>query len=323
MMQLNQTMLAFFIIQGISDVPGLQVPIFLMVLVIYLLTLVGNMTILLLVCSDPQLHKPMYFFLCNLSILDLSSINVTLHNTLAIFISGDRKVSFLGCMAQVCMFSWLSGNELILLTAMSYDRYVAICKPLRYPTLMNQRVCVLLAVTCWVFSLIQVLPPVFILAKFSCYTSNKINHFFCDIVILMRLSCSDTSVLELLIFTEGVLLSTFTPFVLTFTSYVFIINAIMRIKTNNGRRKAFHTCSSHLTVVTLLYVILVCQYLTPTSTTTLDFNKFFSLFNTAAVPMLNPLIYSLKNKDVKLAARRRLKCFKIINHPKKNIFIKR
>ncbi|KAM8952796.1 olfactory receptor 6C74-like [Pelodytes ibericus] len=310
MRETNQTTWNYFIIIGISDVPELQVLIFLLVLLIYLLTLGGNITILLLVFLDPHLHTPMYFFLCNLSILDMSSISVTLNKIFIIFISGDRTISFLSCMVQLCMFSWLSGNELILLAAMSYDRYVAICNPLRYSMVMNHRVCVLLTAFCWTLSLAQVLPPVVILARLSCYTSNAVNHFFCDIIPLMKLSCSDTSILKLLIFTEGAVLSTLTPFALTFLSYVFIITTILRINTSTGRRKAFYTCSSHLTVVLLLYVLLTCQYLMPTSTNSLDANKFFSLFNTAAVPMLNPLIYSLKNKDVKSAAKRRLQCFK-------------
>ncbi|XP_063289475.1 olfactory receptor 5AR1-like [Pelobates fuscus] len=303
----NQTVLTYFIIKGISDIPQLQVLIFLLVLLIYLITLGGNTAILLLVCWDSHLHTPMYFFLCNLSVLDVSAINVTLHKIFAIFISGDKTVSFLACMVQVCIFLWLSGNELLLLTAMSYDRYVAICDPLRYRTVMNLKVCCLLALFCWLWSLVQILPPVFILASFSCYSSIEINHFFCDIAPLMKLSCSDTSSLELVILTEGVLLSTFTPFVLTFTSYVFIIITIMRIKTNTGRRKAFYTCSSHLTIVIILYVILVCQYMVPTSASMLNYNKLFSMFNTAAVPMLNPLIYSLKNKDVQASARRMLR----------------
>ncbi|XP_063289474.1 olfactory receptor 5V1-like [Pelobates fuscus] len=307
----NQTVLSYFVIKGFSDVPQLQVLIFHLVLLIYLVTLGGNVAILLLVCWDSHLHTPMYFFLCNLSVLDISSINVTLHQIFANFIIGQSTVSHMACMVQVCMFSWFSGNELVLLTAMSYDRYVAICNPLQYPLTMNLRFCIRMAMFCWMWSLGLVIPPVIILARFSCYISNKINHFFCDIIPLMNLSCSDTSILELLIFTEGVLFSTFTPFILTFTSYVFIITTIMRIKTNTGRRKAFYTCSSHLTIVIMLYVILICQYMVPTSTSASKYNKLFSLFNTAGVPMLNPLVYSLKNQDVKSAAKRILKCCKM------------
>ncbi|KAM5145669.1 olfactory receptor 6C1-like [Mantella aurantiaca] len=303
-------MVTYFILIGISDASKLQVPIFLLVLVIYLMTLGSNLTILLLVGLDSQLHTPMYFFLSNLSILDISSTTVTLHKIFVIFITGYNIVSFTECMTQAYIFIWLSVNELILLTAMSYDRYAAICNPLHYSTVMSGSVCAGLAIFCWSFSFLQTLPAMITLSQFSCYTSNIINHFFCDIVPLISLSCSDTSTLELLIFTEGVLLCTFTPFLLKFISYVFIIATIMRIKSSTGRSKTFYTCSSHITVVSLHYAVIVCQYFTPSGT--LKFGKLLSLLQTAVVPMLNPLIYSLKNKDVKSALQRQLKHFKTL-----------
>ncbi|XP_072286790.1 olfactory receptor 6C1-like [Pyxicephalus adspersus] len=307
MIKKNVTTVNFFILKGISDVPELQVLIFSLVLLIYNISLGGNLVILLLVCLDSQLHTPMYFFLCNLSALNISSTTVTLHKILSIFAIKYNVVSFNDCMAQVCMFSWLSGNEFILLTAMSYDRYVAICNPLRYLTVMNERACAGLALFCWTFSLLQMLPAMVIVSRFSCYTSNTIDHFFCDMIALINLSCSDTSILKLLIFTEGVLLSTFTPFLLTFISYSFIIATILRIKSTNGRSKAFYTCSSHITVVVLHYTTIVCQYLIPSGT--FKSSKLLSLLNTAVVPMLNPIIYSLKNKEVKLALCRKKKNF--------------
>ncbi|KAM5145666.1 olfactory receptor 6C1-like [Mantella aurantiaca] len=300
-------MVSYFILKGISDVPDLQLVIFLLVLLIYHVTLGGNLTILLLVCLDSQLHTPMYFFLCNLSILNISSTTITLHKILAIFVTGDNAVSFAACLAQVYVFTWLCGDELVLLTAMSYDRYVAICNPLHYSTVMNRRVCAGLAIFCWSFSFLQILPAMIVLTRFSCYTSNIIDHFFCEILGLMNLSCSDTFMLQMLMFTEGVLLSTFTPFLLTFISYAFIIATIMRIKTSTGRSKAFYTCSSHLTVVALQYTTIACQYLTPSGT--FKSGKFLSMFNTAVIPMLNPFIYSLKNRDVKSALQRKLKYF--------------
>ncbi|XP_068103826.1 olfactory receptor 2AP1-like [Hyperolius riggenbachi] len=313
----NKTTVTYFILKGISDVPELQVLIFLLVLLIYLITLGGNVTIVLLVCLDSHLHTPMYFFLCNLSCLNISSTTVSLHKVLVNFVTGDKIVSFINCMVQVYFFSWLSSNDFILLTAMSYDRYVAICKPLHYSTVMNGRACTALATFCWVFSLLQVLPALIILSQYSCYTSNIINHFLCDAILLMTLSCSDTSLLELLIYTEGALLATFTPFLLTFISYVFIITTIMGIRSAIGRSKAFYTCSSHLTVVTLLYTIIICQYLIPAGT--FKSGKMLSLFNTAVVPMLNPFIYSLKNKDVKSALKRQQKYFLSIQPLERNV----
>ncbi|KAM4641976.1 olfactory receptor 8A1-like [Discoglossus pictus] len=306
----NHTTVNYFILTGITNVPGLQIPIFLMVLLLYLITIAGNMTILLLVCLDAHLHTPMYFFLGNLSIMDMSSITVTLHRILSNFISGDNTISFFGCMAQFFFFSTFTNDELFLLTTMSYDRYEAICNPLRYQVVMNQKVCGLLATFCYVLGFIKMIPYVFLISSYSCYKSNIVHHFFCDYVPLMKLYCSDTSILDLYIVIEGSSVSIATPFILTVLPYVFIIKSIFKIRTNTGRRKAFYTCSSHLTVVFLLYIILVFQYLRPTSIEGLESSKFFSLFNTVAVPLLNPLIYSLKNKAVKTAFRRNLLCVK-------------
>ncbi|XP_075692814.1 olfactory receptor 6C74-like [Rhinoderma darwinii] len=299
----NQTIVAYFIIKGISDAPELQLPLFLLVLLIYLVTLGGNMTLLLLVYFDHQLHTSMYFFLANLSMVDMSSSTITLHKILLVFISGNDAVSFHGCITQMYFFASITVDELFILAAMSYDRYVAICNPLRYHSVMTGRTSVLLASCCWVLGFLMVIPPVVIVSGFTCYTSNHIDHFFCDMMSLVSLTCSDTSILEIMNLTEGLILATLSPFILTFIPYGFIISTIIKIPTSTGRRKAFYTCSSHLTVVTILYVILTCQYILPTTLNTAD-KKYFALFNTAAVPMLNPLIYSLKNKDVKSALRR-------------------
>ncbi|KAM4642023.1 olfactory receptor 6C1-like [Discoglossus pictus] len=265
------------------------------------------MAIVVLVCLDLQLQTPMYFFLCNLSIMDMSSTTVTLHNVLIIFLSGDNRISFFACVTQMYIFISLTGDELFILTAMSYDRYVAICNPLRYSSIMNRRVCALLASTSWLFSFIEVIPNLLEFSGFSCYRSNVINHFFCDMVPLMKLTCSDTFFLEIYILTVGFILGFFMPFCLTLISYIFIISTILRISTRTGRSKCFYTCSSHLTVVVLLYVTIYCQYLRPTSMDHWNANNLSSLLNTVVVPLLNPFIYSLKNKDVKMALRRNFK----------------
>ncbi|KAM4641759.1 olfactory receptor 8D1-like [Discoglossus pictus] len=312
MEQKNGTTMFFFILKGISDVHEMQLPIFLLVLLLYLITLGGNMTILLLVWLDPQLHTPMYFFLGNLSFIDMSSTTVNLHKILTSFLSGDNTISFSCCMAQLYMFASLTIDELLILTAMtmSYDRYVAICKPLHYHMIMNRRVCVMLAMISWGFGFMEVLPTLWATSNLTCYKSNIVNHFFCDVVPLKQLTCSDTFILDLYVFIEGGLIVFFTPFILTFISYIFIVTTILKIRSSSGRRKAFYTCSSHLTVVILLYLTIFCQYFRPESVFSLDANKLFSLFNTAAVPILNPLIYSLKNKDVKSALRRQLRLSK-------------
>ncbi|XP_073498517.1 olfactory receptor 5V1-like [Phyllobates terribilis] len=310
MIEKNQSLVVFFIIKGICDAPELQMIIFILVLLVYLITIGGNMIILFLICLDPKLHTPMYFFLANLSVLDMFSTTVTLHNILIIFITGDNRISFESCICQMYFFGFLICDELLFLTAMSYDRYVAICDPLRYHMVMSHRLCIVLAICCWLLGMIEVIPYMILLLGITCYKSNVINHFFCDLVPLMILSCSNTSILEILSLTEGLLLITFTPFILKFISYIFIISTILKIHSSTGRQKAFYTCSSHLTVVILLYSTLFFQYLMPTSLDTSKSNKFFSLFNTAAIPVLNPLIYSLKNKDVKSAMIRTLRYIK-------------
>ncbi|XP_073494105.1 olfactory receptor 1N1-like [Phyllobates terribilis] len=287
----------------------MQVPIFLLVFAIYLITLGGNLTILLLICLDHHLHNPMYFFLGNLSIVDISCSTITLHRILLSFLTGNKTISVTECLIQTYMFGSLAGHELFILTVMSYDRYVAVCKPLNYHMVMNRRTCGLLASFCWVLGFVQTISLVGIFSTYECYTSIEIDHFFCDIVPMMKMTCSDTSVLETLFFYQGLSLITIAPFVLTFMPYVFIIAAIVKIHANSGRRKAFYTCSSHLTVVVLLYTTLGSQYLTPKSIS--SSKKLFALFNTAIVPMLNPLIYSLKNKDVKESMKRKFSYFNL------------
>ncbi|XP_069800202.1 olfactory receptor 5B12-like [Dendropsophus ebraccatus] len=305
-MKPNQTV-TYFIIKGISDDPELQAPIFVLVLLLYLIVLVGNMSLLLLVCLDSHLHTPMYFFLANLSVVDMMSSTVTLHKTLLTFITGDNTVAYLACMVQSYLFGSLSGHGLFILTAMSYDRYVAICRPLNYTIIMNYKVCLLLASFCWILGFIQVIPYICILLKISCYSSNEITHFFCDLAPFLEITCSDITLLIRLSSIQGVIVYAVIPFLFILTSYIFIITTILKIRSSIGRRKAFYTCSSHLTVIVLLYTTLLCQYAVPSNT--LGSKKLFSLFNTAIVPLLNPLIYSLKNKDFKTAFRRRLnKC---------------
>ncbi|XP_071981472.1 olfactory receptor 5V1-like [Engystomops pustulosus] len=303
----NVTLPTHFIITGILDKPWLQVFIFLLVLLIYLTALGGNITIFLLVCLDHRLHTPMYFFLANLSILDMCCSTITLHKTLISYISGDSKISVLECHLQIFAYLSLTVDEMLLLTAMSYDRYVAICNPLRYNVVMNFKLCIFLAFICWFLSFLEGIPVFTEIFRIICYTSNKIDHFFCDIMPVIKLACSDTSFLQIYILIGGAFVTGFTPFCLTFVSYIFIISTILSIRSSTGRRKAFYTCSSHLTVVIIQYASLAIQYLRPPSAIDLGSNKYFSLVNVAAVPILNPLIYSLKNKDVKAAIRRRIK----------------
>ncbi|XP_073498530.1 olfactory receptor 5B12-like [Phyllobates terribilis] len=306
-MKQNQTIITYFIIKGISDVPELQALIFVLILLIYLTILVGNMSLLLLVCLDSHLHTPMYFFLANLSIVDMTSSTVTLHKILLTFITGDNTVVYLACMVQLFVFASLSGHGLFILTVMSYDRYVAICRPLNYNIIMNSRICLLLASFCWIFGFIQAIPYTWILSMFTCFYSNVFDHFFCDLVPFLDITCSDKSIVETLSNTHGLISYAIFPFCSTLlisTSYLFIIRTIMKIHSSIGRRKAFYTCASHLALIVLFYMTCIFQYSIPTIS--LGSKKLFSLFNTAMIPVLNPLIYSLNNKDVKTAFRHRL-----------------
>ncbi|KAM4696234.1 olfactory receptor 5AR1-like [Rhinophrynus dorsalis] len=300
MNQHNVTVMTCFLLVGISDLPEVQAIIFILVLFIYLLTLGGNMTIIFLILSDPRLHTPMYFFLCNLSSLDMMYTTVTLHRIFFTFISGDNNITVQDCFTQLYFFMSLAPIELLILTAMSYDRYVAICNPLHHHLVMSRKVCIILATICWVFGFLETVPLIYVVYGFSCYKSRVINHFFCDLLALMKISCSDTSLLEQTIL-EVSIFSDFTPFLLTIISYVCIISTILKIPSATGRQKTFYTCSSHLTVVILFYVTISCSYLRPTSMVSLDSEKCLALVYTAIAPMLNPLIYILKNKDVKSA----------------------
>ncbi|XP_068103931.1 olfactory receptor 8G50-like [Hyperolius riggenbachi] len=303
-MFVNKTKVTYVIIKGISEAPELQIPIFLLVLLIYLITLGGNMTIFILVCLDRHLHTPMYFFLANLSIVDMSCSTVALYRIFVNFITKDNREQFLECMIQSYIFGSLSSHELFILTVMSCDRYVAICNPLNYHMVMNINTCVIMASFCWIFGFVQSIPFSVLMANISCYSTNEINHFHCDLGPVMEIACSDISTLKALCIIQGIIVYVIIPYSLTFISYVFIIITILKIRSNTGRRKAFYTCSSHLTVVILLYITLISQYNIPNNS--LDSTKLLSLFNTAIVPMLNPILYSLKNKDVKSALRRRL-----------------
>ncbi|KAM4641794.1 olfactory receptor 5AR1-like [Discoglossus pictus] len=270
------------------------------------------MTILVLVCLDHHLHTPMYFFLGNLSLVDMSTSTITLHKILSNFITRDNTISLFACRTHIFLYLSMIAAEIFLLAAMSYDRYVAICRPLHYPVVMNHTFCALLAAICWMLGFLDIIPYLILLSQLSCYRSNVINHFFCDIMPVLNLSCDDISPFETLFLIEGFGLG-FTSFLLTFNPYIFIINNILKIRSSTGRIKAFCTCSSHLTVVNIFYGTLFFQYLRPSSDNDLEYKKYVSLFNTAVIPMINPVIYSLKNTDVKSAFRRQLRHCKFIN----------
>ncbi|XP_029437194.1 olfactory receptor 1019-like [Rhinatrema bivittatum] len=298
----NLTRVTEFIILGFPEYPDLQMPLFLLFLLSYLIILMGNLTIIALTCLDPHLHTPMYFFLCNLSFLDISYTSLTIPKLLDIFLRKTQNISIYGCITQIYFFMILVGTEVLLLTIMAYDRYAAICHPLHYTVIMNQRLCVLMATGIWIWGFLQPVTHAVFYSHLSYCGSNEINHFFCDPSVLLKLSCSSTSAIECAIYILGVFVG-LPCFLLTLTSYAYIISAILRIRSTEGRRKAFSTCSSHLTVIILFYGTMACLYMRPTSMQSLDQNKLFAVLFNVLIPMFNPIIYSLKNREVKGALR--------------------
>ncbi|XP_002926928.1 olfactory receptor 8K1 [Ailuropoda melanoleuca] len=294
-----------FILMGITNNPGLQAPLFGIFLVIYLVTVVGNLGIVILTHLDSNLHTPMYFFLRHLSITDLGYSTVIGPKMMVNFVVHKNTISYHWCAIQLAVFEIFIITELFILSAMAYDRYVAICKPLLYTVIMAEKVRWVLVLAPYLYSTFVSLFLIMKLFKLSFCGSNIINYFYCDCLPLISLLCSDTHELELiiLIFSGCNLLSSL---LIVLISYMFILVAILRMNSTEGRYKAFSTCSSHLTVVVVFYGTLLFIYLQPKSSHTFDIDKMASVFYTLVIPMLNPLIYSLRNKEVKNALKRTL-----------------
>ncbi|KAM8924808.1 olfactory receptor 1G1-like [Pelodytes ibericus] len=292
-----------FFIQGFTDQQDLQVLIFITFLFLYFIILLGNVTILSLIIWDSHLHTPMYMFLMNLSLIDITYTSNVLPKLLYMILIQRKTISFAGCITQMYVFVLLSCTEFLLLAAMAYDRYVAICHPLHYVILMCFRRCAILLLHVWVLGFLNSIGHAVLISQKSFCMSHLIDHFFCDVTPLLKISCSDTSDVEMLSYIEGVLLAVPT-LLLTCISYICIISSILKIKSSEGRNKAFSTCTSHLTCVTIFYGTLMCLYMRPTSITSPKQDKYFSLLYIVLVPMLNPFIYSLKNQEVKNALNR-------------------
>ncbi|KAM6158372.1 uncharacterized protein ACDL77_022816 [Rhynchocyon petersi] len=292
-----------FILLGFSELSNLQGFLFGVFFVIYMVIIVGNSLIIILTRLDPTLYKPMYFFLANFSLLEMCYVSVTLPRMLANLWTQDRSISFLECATQMCFFLMLGATECFLLAVMAYDRYVAICNPLRYPLVMNQKTCVQLAIGSWTIGIpIQIGLTTQIFSLNFC-NSNEINHFFCDTLPIIRLACGDISHHEMLIYIEAMLIVA-VPFILILVSYSKIISTILKLPTASKRAKGFSTCSSHLLVVILFFGSATIAYLRPKSSHSARTDKLLSLFYTIVTPMFNPMIYSLRNKDVIAALRK-------------------
>ena len=296
----NYTETTDFILLGLSDDPQLQVVIFVFLLITYMLSITGNLTIIILTLLDVHLQTPMYFFLRSFSILEVSFTTVTIPRFLATIISGDKTISYNDCMAQLFFFILLGVTEFYLLAAMSYDRYIAICKPLHYMTIMNHRVCTLLVLASWLASFLNTFPLLMFSLQLDYCKSNAIDHYTCDFSPLLQLSCSDTKFLEIMVFSCAVFTLMFT-LALIILSYTYIIRTILRIPSTTQRTKAFSTCSSHMIVISISYGSCIFMYVNPSAKDRVSLSKGVAVLNTSVAPMLNPFIYTLRNQQVKRA----------------------
>ncbi|XP_074838788.1 olfactory receptor 10A4-like [Carettochelys insculpta] len=302
----NETISDVLILVGFSYVNKLQILLFLVLLVIYLATLIGNLLVILLIKLSPSLKTPMYFFLVNLSFLEICFTTSIVPQLLVHLLVEEKTISIASCAAQMYFFNIMGLTECCLLSAMAYDRYVAICHPLHYTTIMSGQVCALLTGASWFIGISVELAHTTWIFSFGLCGSNRIHHFFCDAPPILKMACADTSQINILVFTVAVLFI-LSPFLLILLSYICIISTILKLPSTEGRRKAFSTCSSHLMVVTLFYGTAVLSYLVPKSGSTRESDLLISLLNTIVAPVLNPIIYTLRNKEVKGALRNILK----------------
>ncbi|KAM5180624.1 olfactory receptor 5V1-like [Mantella aurantiaca] len=301
----NLTISTDFLILGLSDLPELKVFMFCILLFIYVLTLTGNITMIIILQMDKCLHKPMYFFLGNLAFLDICYTSTTMPKMLHILIVKRKTITFIGCVTQMYFFLAFVGTECVLLGVMSYDRFLAICNPLRYKVIMNHKVCISLASASWFSGLVNSIVHTVSTFRLNFCGIRKIDYFFCDIPPLLSISCDNTSVNEVLLLSIGVFIG-WTPFLSIIISYIYIVVTIMKIRSNDGRQKAFSTCASHLTVVILYYGSSIFNYIRPISTYSLGKDRYISVLYSVVTPMLNPIIYTLKNHDVKNAITRQI-----------------
>ncbi|XP_014932900.2 olfactory receptor 10Q1 [Lynx canadensis] len=300
---LNQSGPTEFVFRAFTTVPELQALLFLLFLLLYLMILCGNAAIVWAVRTHSSLHTPMYFFLCNLSFLEICYTSVVVPLMLANLWGARKPIPLAGCGAQMFFFVALGSADCFLLAIMAYDRYVAICHPLRYTLIMTQKLCVRMVLCALGLALLLSLQLACLIFTLPfCGHRREINHFLCDVPPVLRLACADIRVHQAVLYVVGILVLT-VPFLLICVSYVFIASAILRIRSAEGRRRAFSTCSSHLTVVLLQYGCCSLVYLRPRSSTSEDEDRQIALVYTFVTPLLNPLIYTLRNKDVKGALR--------------------
>ncbi|XP_036733008.2 olfactory receptor 8K3-like [Manis pentadactyla] len=298
----NQTVVKEFILMGITDRPELQAPLFGLFLIIYAISVLGNLGLIILTKVDPRLQTPMYFFLRHLALTDLGYSTAVAPKMLVNFLANQHTIPYNWCATQLAFFIMFIISELFILSAMAYDRYVAICNPLLYTVIMSQRVCWVLMAVPYLYSMFVSL-LITIKIFISSFCGYVINHFYCDNLPLLTLLCSSTREIELII----LILSAFnllSSLLIVLVSYTLILLAVLRMNSAEGRHKAFSTCGSHLMVVVIFYATLSFMYVQPKSNHSFDTDKMASVFYTLIIPMLNPMIYSLRNKEVQGALRR-------------------
>lgn len=296
----NNTQVPDFILLGLTDSEEVQRVLFVLFLLIYLVTMLGNAGMILIIRLDLQLHTPMYFFLSHLSFLDLNYSTVILPKTLENLLTSTKYISYVSCFTQMYFFVFLGATECFLLSSMAYDRYVAICNPLHYPVVMSTRFCGSLVFASYSIGFADSFVNVLCMSRLNFCDSNVIHHFFCDTSPVLALSCTDTNDIEIMIFIVAG--STLMVSLITISvSYVSILLTILKITSTSGKRRAFSTCASHLLGVTIFYGTMIFTYLKPSSSYSLGKDQVASVFYTIVIPMLNPLIYSLRNKEVKNA----------------------
>ncbi|XP_007537918.1 olfactory receptor 6E1-like [Erinaceus europaeus] len=300
--QRNKTRVMEFILLGFQNEKEVELLVFSAFLLMYMISLIGNSMIILLVCADYHLHSPMYFFVANLSFLEVTITSTVVPKMLANTFSFTKAISFTGCLTQSFFYFLLGSTEFFILAVMSFDRYVAICNPLRYTIIMNRHTCVMLIVGSYVGAFLVILPSSILTAPLPFCGPNVINHFFCDSAPVLKLVCADISMAELADFISSAVLL-LGSLLLTGVSYTYIVITILRIPSVQGRQKTFSTCVSHLTVVTLYYGSSIFIYVRPKKGNVMDVNKFATVLNTIVTPMLNPFIYSLRNEKVKESLR--------------------
>ncbi|XP_059118372.1 olfactory receptor 2W1 [Peromyscus eremicus] len=304
----NYSALHVFILLGFSDHPQLEMILSGVVTFFYVITLVGNTAIILASLLDPHLHTPMYFFLRNLSFLDLCFTTSIVPQMLVNLWGPDKTISSVGCVVQLYVYMWLGSIECLLLAVMSYDRFTAICKPLHYFIIMNPRLCIKMIVMVWSISLANSVVLCTLTVNLPRCGHNLLDHFLCELPAMVKIACVDTTAVEMSVFALGIVI-VLTPLILILISYAYIAKTVLNMKSRAGQKKAMNTCGSHLTVVSIFYGTIIYMYLQPGKRASKDQGKFLTLFYTIITPSLNPLIYTLRNRDMKDALRKLMRFY--------------